>query len=289
MNHLASMGFPTGTRNNGLFNAAVYFKKVNADNWQAQVHQFNMNHMRPSLETGEVNAVIKSLANKEFNYTCKQAPIANYCNMPKCRACQFGIGVGELGMPKFGSLTKVCSVPPTWFLDVDGGGRMELSTEELQSPRLFQVKCMSTLNVMPIPPKAAEWQEIVHKLLKEVTEVPIPEEATPRGQLWQHLEDFLTGRAKARVVDEILLGKPWQHNGFYFFRHKDFLDYLERKKFRAMPYYAVSVCFTDWKFQKKFWNVRGKGVNTYVVDEREFEHQESAVPTEPITSPEKIL
>jgi hypothetical protein len=289
LNHLTGMGFPEGTRNAGLFNIAVYCKKAYGDNWQQYVYKYNMDFMRPPLVEDEVRAVIKSIGKKDFNYTCKQAPICNYCNMPKCRATKFGIGAGDLGMPKFGSLTKVCTDPPMWFLDVDGGGRLELTTEDLQNPRNFQTRCMAVLNIMPIPPKMAEWQEIVHKLLSEVTEIPVPEEATPKGQLWQHLEDFLTGRVQCKIIDELLLGKPWFHNGFYYFRMQDFLAYLDRKKWHAMPPHNIPVHFQEWKFGKKFWNIRGKGTNTYYVDGREFETQESAVPTLEIVSPEGVL
>ena len=289
LNHLTSMGFPEGTRNSGLFNLAVYAKKAMGDMWKQYVGKYNLDYMRPPLSEDEVRATIKSVDKKDFNYTCKQAPICNYCNMPKCRTLKYGIGAGELGMPKFGSLTKVCSEPPVWFLDIDGGGRLELATEDLQNPRNFQARCMSVLNIMPIPPKMAEWQEVVHKLLSEVTEIPIPDEAKPTGILWQHLEDFLTGRVQARVIDELLLGKPWCNNGFYYFRLRDFTSYLERQKFKAMPMHNVSVHFQEWGFGKKFWNIRGKGTNTFVVSVAEFETQDSAIPTPPIVSPEKVL
>ncbi len=289
LNHLCSMGFPPGTRNNGIFNLAVYCKKVYGDNWHSQVHKMNLEFMTPPLDAKEVEGVVKSLAKKEFSYTCKQAPISSYCNMPKCRQCRHGIGQGDLGLPKFGSLTKILSDPPIWFLEIEGGGRLELTTDDLQSPREFQSKCMSMLNIMPMMPKQADWNELIHQLLQEVTEVPIPFEATPRGQLWQHLEDFLTSRVQAKTVDELLLGKPWYNNGFYYFRNRDFLEYLDRKKFRAMPIINIPTFFHDWKFPTKFWNVRGKGINCYVVDETRFTKQDSAVPVPEINNPEKVL
>jgi hypothetical protein len=176
-----------------------------------------------------------------------------------------------------------------WFLETEGGGRLELTTEELQAPRMFQLKCMSVLNVMPIMPKPADWNEIVHTLLKEVNEVPIPFEATPKGQLWQHLEDFLTSRVQAKTVEELLLGKPWLHNGFHYFRNRDFLAYLDRQRFRAMPLTSIPTYFHEWKFTQKFWNIRNKGTNCYAVAETEFQKQNTSVPVPVMVNPEKVL
>jgi len=289
LNHLCSMGFPAGTRNNGLFNIGVYAQKVHAEHWEQYLHKYNLEFMNPPLDTSEVMGVIKSLKKKEFSYTCKQVPVSNYCNMPKCRQCKHGIGGSDMGMPKFGSLTKILSDPPVWFLEVESGGRLELSTDDLQSARNFQNRCMALLNVMPIIPKPQDWQEIIHNLLKEVTEVPIPFEATVKGQVWHNLEDFLTGRVQAKVVDDLAFGKPYYHNGFYYFRHRDFLDYLDRKKWRGCPPHSIAVYFNEWGFEKKFWNVKGKGINTYVVGDDKFNKIAGKMDVPAIPSPEKAL
>lgn len=288
LNHLVSMGFPQGTRNNGLFNLTVYARKAHADNWKTVVQDYNLRYMNPPLEAGEVQGLIKSLEKKNFEYTCKQAPLCNYCNMPKCRGRKFGIGGGTAGLPKLGSLTKIKTVPPVWFLEVDGGGRLELTTDDLQSPRNFQNKCMATLNIMPMLPKMDTWQELIHNLLQECTEVEVPVEATPAGQLWQHLEDFCTSRAQARNANEMLLGKPWFHMGHYYFRLKDFIAYLNRQKF-FMEDSHITVHFTEWKIGKKFWNLGGKGTNTHLVDAKRFEKQEEQFAPIEIVNPETKL
>lgn len=289
LNHLCSMEFPSGTRNNGLFNLAVYARKKYGDDWKTHVQEYNGKFMTPPLEASEVMGIIKSVEKKEFQYTCKQPPIANYCNMPKCRACKCGIGVGNLGMPKFGSLTKIMTSPPLWFLEVESGGRLELTTDDLQSPRNFQNKCMETLNIMPILPKMDVWQEIIHTLLQEVTEIEIPEEATPQGLLWQHLEDFCTSRVQGRTVEDLLLGKPWLNNGYYYFRLRDFLSYLERQKFKLLPLHHISMHLSEWKLGKKFWNIAGRGANTYYIAETKLRKQTIPFTPPTITDPEKVL
>lgn len=278
LNHLISMGFPKGMRNNGLLNLAIYAKKLSPTGWEALVDEYNRKFMVPPLEPSEVIGIIKSLQKKDFFYMCKQPPIAQYCNMPKCRTCKFGIGGGDTGMPKFGGLTKLKTEPPIWFLDVEGGGRLSLSTGDLQNPRGFQNACMEQLNAMPILPKHEVWQEIISGLLKTVNEVEVPFESTPTGQLHSHLEEFCTSRVQAKTPDDILLGKPWTNNGFHHFRIKDFLEYLERKKFNMMPKNNIAMHLREWGADKRFFNIRGRGVNTYVVKEFENTQKEGFEP-----------
>ena len=289
MNHLCSMGFPQGTRNNGLFNLAVYAKKLHGDEWPMHIQEYNDKYMTPPLDPSEVQGIIKSMLKKDFTYTCKQAPISNYCNMPKCRTCKYGIGLGNMGMPKFGSLTKLLTDPPVWFLEVEAGGRLELTTDDLQSPRNFQNKCMATLNIMPMVPKMETWQEVVAQLLEQVNEVEIPIESTPKGQLWGHLEDFLTSRVQGRTADDMLLGKPWLSNGVYYFRLKDFLSYLDRQKFKLMPLHHIAMCLSEWKLGRRFWNCRGKGVNSYSIPEKSLQKQVTGFDPVNVENPEKVI
>lgn len=276
LNHLISMGFPKGTRNNGLLNLGVYAKKAFPDSWQLKVEEYNHRFMDPPLSAGEVLGVIHSLNKKDFFYMCKQTPISQYCNMPKCRGCKHGIGQGSLGMPKFGTLTKLRTDPPIWFLEVEGGGRLELATGDLQNQRAFQNRCMASLNIMPIPPKNEVWQEIVSALLENVHEVEIPPEATPTGMLKAHLEEFCTSRVQAKTIDDLLLGKPWTNGHMTYFRMKDFLEYLDRKKFvMARPYIAMHL--RDWGASTRVFNIRGKSCSTYFI--KEFKKQDESFPS----------
>lgn len=267
LNHLVSMGFPDGTRNNGMFNLGIYAMKVSPDDWPALLEDWNQKYFTPPIETTELLGIMKSLRKKAFTYMCKQPPIANFCNMAKCRQCKHGIGTSGTGLPKFGSLTKILTSPPIWFLEVEGGGRLELDTKELQQQDRFQSKCMSTLNIMPTMVKRAEWEELVQGLLENVTVVEMPPEASPEGQLLQHLEDFCTSRAAARTPDEILLGKPYTVNGEHHFRLRDFQDYLNRRKFVAVDVNYIAMYLREWKATKRFHNIRGKGASCYVIPE----------------------
>lgn len=266
LNHLTRSGFPMGTRNNGLFNMGVYAQKVDPDNWVTLLADFNRKFMDPPLHDSEVMGVVKSLNKaKGYIYTCKQQPIVNHCNVNKCRACKYGIGVSGVGMPRYGTLSKIATTPPIWFVDVEGGGRVELQTEDLQYPKKYQTCCMEQLNVVPPAVKGEVWSEILSKLISDVNVVEVPQESTPQGLLWQFLEDFCTSRVQGRTMDELLLGKPWSDNKNVYFRMRDFMAFLERVRFRDFPMNKIAVYLREWGCEKEFLNLKGRGVNVYAI------------------------
>lgn len=278
LNHLCSMGFPEGTRNNGLFNLALYARRVSPDSWESLVEEYNIKFMNPPLSISEVLGVMKSVRKKEFAYSCKQAPIANYCNMPKCRTCKHGIGTKGTGLPKFGTLTKLITDPPIWFLEIEGGGRLELKTDDIQSQRRFQNRCMESLNIMPSMIKSDEWEELIRGLFETMTIVEMPAEITPAGILYQHLEEFCTTRAQAKQMDELLIGKPFTDVGFHYFRMRDFLDYLERRKFKLIPLNNIGMYMRDWKVEKVVKNLKGRSTCISKIPEFKNTQQEKFDP-----------
>jgi hypothetical protein len=137
LNKLAMTGFGEGSRNNALFNIAVYFKQANPDNWEDEIVKANIEYMNPPLSNNEVQQLIKSVNRKGYDkYRCKDSPINSVCNSGLCRMKKYGVGFGEEEMPTLGNLTKYASKPPQWFLDV-GEKRIELKSEQLYMPGLL--------------------------------------------------------------------------------------------------------------------------------------------------------
>lgn len=277
LQHLIRNGFPQGTRNNGLFNLGIYAQKAYPNEWQLKMESFNMQFMKPPLTSVEVLAIMKSIEKKDYTYTCKSQPIQSYCDSVKCRMCTHGIGSSNMGMPKMGSLTKLCTVPPIWFLDVeteDGQQRMELSTEDLQNPIRFQSRCMESLNIMPQIAKRDMWQTMISGLLTSVTRIEIPVDSTPAGQFMQHVEAFCTSRVNAKSEDELLLGKPWTSAKQIYFRMQDIIKYLDRVRFFEFKLNEITMHLRAIKgSHRKFKHIKGKGFNVWVIPEDTFTKQ----------------
>lgn len=278
LQRLAQVGCPPGTRNDGLFNFAVYARKVSPSNWEETLFKFNSKFMRPPLTDNEVQAIIKSASRKEYVYACSKPPIKQHCNSGLCRTRKHGVGT-MVGMPTFSNLTKFDSRPPVWFLDIDGGGRLELSTEDMQQQNRFQKRCMESLNLMPMSIKPGVWHSMMQALLEKVTIIEAPVDASPQGQLLEYLETFCTGRAQARSRDELLLGKPWVEHGRCYFKLSSFIEFLERKHFRTFtPTQVSSIIRESFGGKPQFFNIKGKGCNTWHVKAFEIQKEGHDIP-----------
>ena len=129
---MASTGFGEGSRNNALFNIAVYYKQSEPDTWEDEIVKANIMSHIMALSNSEVQQLIKSVNRKGYDkYRCKDAPINAVCQSGLCRTKRFGVGFGEEEMPLLGNLTKYTSTPPQWFLNVDEK-RIELKIDNFK-------------------------------------------------------------------------------------------------------------------------------------------------------------
>ena len=228
LNRLATEGFGEGSRNNSLFNIAVYCKTAFED-WENKVGQYNQTYMDPPLSYQEVQLVIKSVTKKGYDkYRCKEQPICGVCNAAKCRTKKFGVGFEEEQMPELDTLTKITSNPPQWFLNV-GGKRVELKTEQLHNPNLFAIAVLDQANVVSPIPKAQDWREVYLKtLMNNLQEIEPLESLDPINQIVNLLYDFTVNRPSARTKEDMLNKMSWTEEGYTYFRMDDFYSFCKR-------------------------------------------------------------
>ena len=229
LNKLASIGFGEGSRNNALFNVAVYYKQAHPDTWEDEIVKANIKFMEPPLSNNEVQQLIKSVNRKGYDkYRCKDAPINAVCQSGLCRTKRFGVGFGEEEMPILGSLTKYASNPPQWFLDVDKT-RIELKSEQLYRPELFALACLDQANLVVPVPKPKDWkQHFLKPMMTGLQEVEPLESLNPVNELTGLLQDWTTNRQNARTIDDIFNKLPFTEEGFTYFRMEDFFNFCKR-------------------------------------------------------------
>lgn len=266
LQHLIAKGFPQGTRNNGLFALGVYAKKKSPDGWEELLDKYNQDYMQPPLTSHEMEGTKKSLKKKEYNYPCSQQPIVSHCNQVKCRACKFGVATGS-DMPLLSALTLLKTDPPIFFVDVEEGGRLAVSTEELQNPIAFQRICMTQLLIMPPVPKRETWRDLLQPLFENAQVIEVPPDMTADGELMAHLEDFCTSKVQSEVADGLVMGKVWTSDGKHYFRLKDFMAHLERVKFVALKRNRICMTFRDAGMEHHQFNVKQKCVQCWSVNE----------------------
>jgi len=271
LQQLCTQGFPEGTRNNGLFNIAVFLRKLDADNWKVLLEKHNQQYMNPPLAASEVVTVQNQLEKKEYNYRCKEPPINSYCNAQVCRTRKYGVGGGS--SLEFSALTKLETEPPVWILNV-GDARMELQTDELQIQTKFQKKCMDALNLMPPLVKQSVWQESIEKLFINLIKIPVSDDGSVAGQFEAYLQEFCTDRAQAQNRDELTLRKPWTEDGISWFRLKDLADYLTRNKFTHYNTGQLVQALRRLDGKSDKFNLKGRTVRVWGVPA--YQHQDSA-------------
>ena len=229
LNKLADEGFGEGSRNNALFNVAVYHKQANPDTWEDKVMEDNSKWMNPPLGFQEVKQLLASIGKRGYDkYRCKDQPICGVCNAAKCRTKKFGVGFEEEQMPELDTLTKINSNPPQWFLNV-AGKRIELKTEQLHNPNLFAIAVLDQANVVSPIPKAKDWREVyLTPLMSNLQQIDPLESLNPTNQIENLLYDYTVHRAKARTKDDILNKTAWTDEGFSYFRMEDFYAFAKR-------------------------------------------------------------
>lgn len=236
---LCTQGFPEGTRNNGLFNIGVYLKKVFPVGWEDKLMEYNHKYFHPPLGMSELQLLVKQAGKKDYQYKCKDQPLASFCNSGLCRTRKFGIGGNGPDSPTLSSLSKYNSEPPLWFLDIDGK-RLELETDSLYNQNLFQKACIEKLNVFPPTLRKQDWEMMLNALLKEMVETQAiqdaPEDTSITGRFNDLVEEFTTHLQQAMDRDEILLGRPWinEEEAKVYFRMKDLEAHLRRSGFAGL-------------------------------------------------------
>lgn len=276
LQHLTASGFPLGTRNNGLFGVATFLKRKHPDSWEQMLESHNQRFFTPPLPSPEVQQIIKSIRQKDYKYKCSDMPLASHCNSGLCRTRRHGVGSSGT-MPVMDSLAKLDTDEPVWFLDV-GGHRIELSTEELQTPIKFQRKCMEAINIMAPILSRQVWDKIIGGLMENVTLIDAPSEVGRSGQFMEHLESFCTDRQRARDQDELILGKAWhdETTDRIYFRIRDVQEYLEKVRFRDLTRSQMTNRIREHGGNSHFINAKGRGINVFWVPASIFNVQTEA-------------
>ena len=221
-------------RNESLMHTTTSIKKEFPDNWQPSVEEFNQRYVTPPLPAKEVVGIISSHEKKDYAHKCNVSPMKDYCDKEMCKQVKFGIGGGGGGFfPALTGLNIMLSDPRLYHVNVDGK-RLELTVEELNSPREFQKRCLESLNMRPDVLKDREWGQIVNNLLSEATTVEVMPELTTRGEFLELLSEFCTSQVRAMAPEEVTVNKPWTNDGITCFKIQGLMDFLKRKDFKKL-------------------------------------------------------
>lgn len=260
LQHILSRGgFGEGERNDGMFNVAVYLRKRYPEDWQNHMLKYNEEMCDPPMKAGEVVGVEKSASRKDYGYRCSQAPIKPFCQKRTCLRRRFGIGQSNLDEAvEITGLTKYDSGSAQtirWGMTI-AGGRIMVDTATLYDPSSFNRACMAVINRIPVSMPPARWRKHLDELLQKADVVVLPEDASPTGQVWLWIVSFMTQRAHAREMSEVLTGRPFHENGKVYFRSQDLFQFLKANRIDYEDETQVFHLLRDKGVEKKYHKIK---------------------------------
>ena len=292
LRYLTEHGFPKGSMNNGLFSMGVYAKRKFSATWQEKIGEYNLRFMGPGSYS-EVNAIIRSLSKKVYQYRCGDQPCLIYCNKDTCGDVPFGIQREPEGTKEKDkrpnildevSLVK-CYTPsfrsgdaPYWVFTI-GDRDLTVTYEMIASQVMFRKEYICRCKQSFLNVSDPRWNKRINELLESAVEVELAPDAGPEGQMLAHLEDFCTLKSAAKVRDEIMLGKPFHSDGITYFRQQDFLRYLEQQRYRGLREVEINRSLTNIGGKHHRFKLKGKdtscwGIPSFAMQTDEFDSED---------------
>jgi hypothetical protein len=121
---------------------------------------------------------------------------------------------------------------------------------------------------------------MIQALLADVVIIEAPEDASPKGQFLDLLERFCTGKAQAKHLDEILLGKPFFDTDAnrHLFRLADFIGFLDKQKFKDFKLNQISSSIRDFEGETHTYKLNGKRATVWSVPAFSFQDKGHQTP-----------
>lgn len=280
LQQMCTIGFTEGSRNNSLFNVAIYMRKKFPDDWQDKLSEFNEKHMQPPLPHGELQVVVKSIIKKEYNYTCKQPPIVSHCNRKECLKREFGVGDSDEGHTRLPitSLVKYISKNSVrWGANTEAA-MLEFSTDELFSFEAHRKKLAEALNIVVLNIKSDNFIKQMSELVEHSEIIYDPEDASETGQLIQNIKSWFYTKRSAKNPDEMIKGMWWLNDetGKIYFQWEGMKHFLqnEKKMNNIKDHAAFRLLNKEFGAEQDRLLIKGVRKRVWVIPHFEFENQD---------------
>ena len=290
-------GFPPGSRNHALFSLGVFARRKFINGWEDKVFEYNQKFMAPGTYS-EVASIIRSLSKRTYIYKCKDQPLCGKCDKENCANTPYGVkpGLADEKAQRPNILDEVetpiiCYAPtatstdePYWVFKINGM-EFNVTVDMARSQVLFAREYLRQFHSVVMPVQDRRWVTRINELLSAAEIRELAPDAGPEGQMWFHLEEFCTSKAKARAKDEIILGKPWTEDSRIYFRSSDFVKYLDQQRFKRFTESELwSILKRGGALHHRF-NLRGKQVGCWsvsVFDEQNGSFEETPIDNEKV-------
>lgn len=245
----ASGGFMVGERNEGMFQAVVFAKKLATLREDVSAYPAIARELAAGLcandpiSKQELETIIKSNKNRDYQYKCSSPQFKEVCDSAKCKTMPCGITDNDNQVQfEFKSVIQYVNVdPPTYDLTLVMEGQEHLIKQVTHRNFCYynELKLVAFKYRLALPPmKQADWEKILIPLLKSARLEELPEEATPTGLLKSALHEFcaMADMSSGQFNHMAILtrGMPalvnMPHGQYVAFRAADFQRYVKAKR-----------------------------------------------------------
>lgn len=261
-------GFPDGTRNEGMFNVAVYLRKRFPDDWKEMLQTYNVEMSDPPLSLNDIQTIIKSVSRKDYTYKCSKPPINAHCNRRLCIHRDFGVGetVDGVDWPEIGDMVRMMGDPPVWYMNV-GRARIQLTADDILNQNLFKRKVLNATNRIMRSLPQPRWEKLMDEKTRNAEKIEVPEDATPLGQFRFYLDRYLIGMAQTKSKEELarLLAPYRTDDGQVWFRSEGLMQFLDTHGVKYASKHHVWLQLRDMGAESKQVHVKGFTFNVWIM------------------------
>lgn len=221
-------------RNIFLFNACVYLKARNPEDFERRLKLINQSLPEPQGEDELQTTVLSSHKKGDYSYQCDNAALRPYCVRSLCEQRKYGKSCTYVSDLNFEQLYQYQTDPP-YYEWVVNGTRMRFNSEyELRRQDKFQDYCIRYLYRCPNTLKESVWYGILGNALKNLKQVAVKKEevVSDRTMFLSELSEFLLERSAAATLAQVTLGQAYYdaNTQRYYFRINDLVKYCRKSK-----------------------------------------------------------
>jgi hypothetical protein len=154
---------------------------------------------------------------------------------------------------------------PYWVFSINGVD-LNVTVDMCRSQSIFAREYLRQFHRVILPIKDSKWVKELNEILDTAIVKELAPDSGPEGQMYIHLEEFCTNKARAKVRDEMIVGKPFHEDGRVYFRSGDFLKYLDQQRFRAIKSDDIFPILKRGGAKHHRFNLKGKHVQCWSVE-----------------------
>lgn len=282
-------GFPEGTRNEGMYNVAVYAaKRGETGKIDAIMQAANVHLCNPPLQMSEIMAIIKGATRKDYEYKCKSPPICDHCNRRVCTQREYGVGEGSgvgggrSSWPAIEEVTLQMSHDlgeEMWFVTVAGQRLGPLRTDDITSQAAFRKILGVHLAVYPTKMPENRYDKIIGRIMKEADRLPPEDTLSEEAQFNFFLSRFLCQRSRATTAADIRSGYPYYSEAeeMIYFHSEALIQFFKQHRLSISSKKTwIYTMLRKRGANKKFFNIENKeGFNAWGLKPTDLELDET--------------